>query len=172
MNETENRNAIPGEQTPVAGLAGLRRDFAPQRDLWPGIEARVRARRSRRSQTLWRAAAGFAAVALVGTGVLFERNRAPQDVAVAPPLRAPAEFVAATRPGHDPAMLLANDHSRHGETRALMRVNLKIVSNAEAQLRKAIETDPDSAYLQSLLASTRQQKHQLQVAMNDNGDVK
>jgi hypothetical protein len=153
---------------PIPGIETLRRDHAPQRDLWPGIESRVRARRARAWRTAWLVAAGFAAVALVGTNAVLNRVHAPLDGQPAP-LRAPAEIAAATLPSRNPAMVQAVVHHWHPETKALVRANLKIVNNAEAQLRKAIETDPDSEYLHSLLAATHQQRKNLkyQLALND-----
>jgi hypothetical protein len=48
-----------------------------------------------------------------------------------------------------------------------VRANLKLVNNAEAQLKRALEQDPDGEYLRSLLASARQQKQDLRVALAD-----
>jgi hypothetical protein len=152
-----------GEESPPPGLAALKQDRAPARDLWPGIESRIRARRSRAlSRPLW-FAVGLAASALLVLGVTVQLgglHSRPE------PLHASAEQVAATGPTRAASLQPAVAHL-HPETRALVKANLKIVSGAEAQIEKALAADPDGEYLKSLLASARQQKQQLHGVLNE-----
>jgi hypothetical protein len=151
-----------GEETAPPGLAGLKQDRAPARDLWPGIESRIQARRTRAlSRPLW-FAVGLAASALLVLGATVELGGLGGRPA---PLHAPIEQAAATAPGRVPTLLPAVAHL-HPETRALVKANLKIVSGAEAQIEKALAADPDGEYLKSLLASARQQKQQLHGVLN------
>lgn len=151
------------------GLSMLRRDQAPRRDLWPSIESRLHAPKRARGWPTWAAAAGAAAVATAVTLAVSDRLHSPTLRHA--PLRAPAEVVAATLPAHgagsNGALQAVVSHPLHAETRALLRANLKIVDNAESELKRAINTDPDAAYLRSLLASTQQQKQELRVVLAD-----
>jgi hypothetical protein len=179
MNKTPSMNNEPGvdrECAPPAGIESLRAPRAPQRDLWPGIEARIQAqiaqgeRRRAWQQPVWlAAAAGFAAVTVFTTAVLTQHPRQSLTTTVAS-LQAPPEVVAATRSSQNSALVPVVTHQIHPETRALMKANLKLVNSAEVQVRKAMQSDPDAAYLQSLLATAHQQKQQLQVALEDQED--
>ncbi|MBL6750008.1 MAG: hypothetical protein ISP90_05765 [Nevskia sp.] len=154
------------EAAPVPGLAGLRKPRAPSQDLWPGIEARIRARRARVWPARLAALGAMAAGVLLTLGISLERGGwqpvpAPQPLASARPAPGPLQGAP-----HDPALLPAVAHL-HPETRALVKANLKIVDSAETQLRRALNADPDAEYLKSLLASTRQQKQELHLVLAD-----
>ncbi len=177
MNPSFDMNQTPepgrdGDDAPHPDIELLRAPRPPQRDLWPEIEARLapRTRRRRWQQPMWLAAAGFAGVALVTATILSQRPHRPVGTEVAT-LHAPPEVLAATLPTQDasiqPAAIV---RPIQPESRALVRVNLKLVKHAESQLRKAMQSDPDDAYLKSLLATAHQQKKSLQVALSDDGD--
>jgi hypothetical protein len=166
MNEFEPRRTTGphpgGEEPPIPGLAGLKQDCAPGRDLWTGIDSRIRAQRVRRRRAPWQAAVGIAASLLVvlsaTIGVQNLRDRHE-------PLHSGSELPlpAVSRDN----LLLPATAKMHPETRALVKANLKIVDGAENQLRRAMAADPDDAYLKSLLSSARQQKEQLRVVLAD-----
>ena len=160
-NSTVDDDAVWAER-----LATLRVDQAPQRALWPGIESRIRARRLRQQRAPWLASAAVAASVLVALSFQVWRSSGPQPLHGAP-LRASAEVVAAMQEAPDPALQQASVRSLAPETRALIRANLKIVNTAETQLRRALDADPDAAYLENLLNSTRQQKQDLRVVLAD-----
>ena len=159
MNEFDPRRDADGAEAPVPGLVSLKRDMAPQRDLWPGIG-------SRRMRAPWFAAVGIAASLLLvlsaSVGIQSLRGSRPE------PLHAPASLatLGTGRDVHD-AALLPTTSKLHPETRALVKANLKIVDGAENQLKRAIAADPESAYLKSLLESAHQQKEQLHVVLAD-----
>ncbi len=138
-------------------LAALRKEHLPAHDLWPGIEAAIHARRARAwRMPLWGGAALAASLVMVlGLSVLHgERRGKPLQ---APPAVAAAQLAEA----HAAAIRDVVNRPLHGETRALVRANLKIVNNAEEQLKRALAEDPDGEYLKSLLASARSQQTQL-----------
>lgn len=141
-----------GEEPAPSGLASLRRDFPPQRDLWPGVQTRLNARDLRRRRGSLLAGAGLAAALLLGLSTaLWLRTIRPT------PLPATAQF----------AELERSQAKLHPETRALVKVNLKIVDDAQAQVQRALKADPDAAYLKSLLATTQRQKQELRVMLAD-----
>ncbi|MDB5987076.1 MAG: hypothetical protein JWR16_2129 [Nevskia sp.] len=153
-----NENRIDQTIEAPQGLAALRSECLPQTDLWPGIESAIRARRARAwRMPLWAGAALAASLVMVlGLSVLHGERRGGK------PLQAPAAIAAAQlAEAHDAALRAVVNRPLHSETRALVRANLKIVNNAEEQLKRALAEDPDGEYLKSLLASARNQQIQL-----------
>ena len=178
MNKLSDLNepAVPdsdGTGEPRPEIRALRAPRAPQHDLWPGIEARLAPRQRRGGrwqQPVWLAAAGVAGVSLL-TAVMLSQRPHRSLGGEAASLHAPAEVVAATLPTQAASIqAVAIVRPVHTESRALIRANLKLVNNAEVQVRKAMQSDPDAAYLQSLLATAHQQKKSLQVALSDDGE--
>lgn len=158
MKDLDYNTPIESTIEPVAGIAALRSDCLPQTDLWPGIENAIRARRARAwRMPLWAGAALAASLLLVlSLSALHGERRASR------PLQAPSSVAAAqSSDTHDAALLAVVNRPLHPETRALVRANLKIVNNAEAQLKRALAEDPDGEYLKSLLASAHSQQTQL-----------
>jgi hypothetical protein len=137
------------DEGPVPGLSGLRLDREPERDLWPGIAARLPARRP-----VWIARVSYAAAAVLVMGVSMHLlfNVAPQRGGpVATPLAAATVAMAPAR---------APLHVQNGN-RALVQANLKIVDDAEKQLEQALRHAPDSEPLKRLLDATREQRRGL-----------
>ncbi len=151
-----------GEESPIPGLSGLKRDQTPQRDLWVGIDSRISAQRIRRQRAPWQAAVGIAASALLVLSAVVgvQSLRQPAEPLVSPP------GVGLPIASKDMPLLPATARL-HPETRALVKANLKIVDSAENQLKRALAADPDGAYLKSLLDTARQQKEQLHVVLAD-----
>lgn len=159
MNEFERG----GEESPIPGLSGLKRDIAPERDLWVGIDSRIGAQRLRRQRAPWQAAVGIAASALlVLSATIGVQNFGAQHK----PLSSKDSDMPLAAASRDD-MLLPATARLHPETRALVKANLKIVDSAESQLKRAIAADPDDAYLRSLLTTARQQKEQLHIVLAD-----
>jgi hypothetical protein len=120
----------------IEGLERLARSRAPERDLWPGIAARLKTRRRSRYGL-----AQFALAASLVAGLA-------------------AVFTLSLHPGAGPGaadevMPLSHD------TRAIVEANLSIVRQTERQIRQALEQDPDSTTLRSLLASTENRQRAL-----------
>ena len=137
MNENREHEA------PVSGLRGLRQDVLPQRDLWPGIQSRLKPVPSkvegpRRHWAPWVSTA--LAASLVFGLALNVRQVTPVAEQVAQPVA---------------ALSLA------GHERALVKANLKIVNDAEKQLLDALKQHPDSRSLKRLLDSNQRQRREL-----------
>jgi hypothetical protein len=150
-----------GEELPIPGLGALRKSAAPGRDLWPGIDSRIRAQRIRKQRAPWMAAVGLAAstVLVLTASIGLQSLRGSHDA----PLKAPPRLPVVAASDN----LLPATNRMHPETRALVKANLKIVDSAENQIRRALAADPDGAYLKSLLSATRQQQDELHVVLAD-----
>jgi hypothetical protein len=132
----ENEDRIEG---PVEGLDRLTRARTPQRDLWPGIHARLAARRRSRYGLVQFA---LAASLVAGLAAVFSLNLQRQAD--------PAGAVEmAALPKHD------------ASSRAIVEAHLSMVRQAERQVRQALEQNPDSPTLRSLLASTENRQRAL-----------
>jgi hypothetical protein len=129
-------------EAPIEGLNRLARARAPERDLWPGISARLKRRRSRYGLVQFALAASLVA----GLGAVFTATLREAGIA-------PDAAAGAFEPR---AALQQGDHSR-----AIVEANLALVRQAERQLRRALEQNPDSPTLHSLLASTEQRQRSL-----------
>ena len=123
-------------------LERLPRRRSPERDLWPGIEARLAPRRSRYALLQLALAASLVA----GLASVFTLGL--RDVA-APAGTATTAFA--------PQL---NDHSR-----AIVEANLSIVEQAERQLKQALRQHPDSDSLRSLLESTKHRARDLRALL-------
>lgn len=145
MND-DRRLSMEDEPGPVPGLSSLSTHASPERDLWPGIAARITARRHR-SRTLYLAAA---ACTLMTFSAMLSLRVSETPAPAHAPLVAPTEFAAMTLPRAD---LRTN--------RALVKANLRLTQSAEGELRKALRQSPNDPSLQRLLESTRAQKHEL-----------
>jgi hypothetical protein len=131
-DDTDRINTNDGRAERVRGLERLPRRRAPERDLWPGIEARLKPRRSHYPVMQYALAASLVAgLAAVFATSLREAAIAPVEVAAAAPPQ------------------LTDD------SRAIVEANLSMVRTAERQLRQALRQDPDSTALRSLLASAQ-----------------
>jgi hypothetical protein len=128
MNEDHDR---------IEGLERLARSRAPERDLWPGIAARLQPRRRRSRYAM--AQFALAASLVAGLAAVFSLSLTP---GVAPVVG-------------DEAAPLSHD------TRAIVEANLSIVRQTERQIRDALEQDPTSPTLRSLLASTENRQRAL-----------
>lgn len=126
-------------EAPVDGLQRLARSRAPGRDLWPGIQARLAPRRRRAPYALVQFA--LAASLVAGLASLFTVSLGPLGTSPG------ASGVAAMPLSHD--------------SRAIVEANLSIVRHAERQLRRALEDNPDSPALRSLLASAENRQRAL-----------
>jgi hypothetical protein len=135
----------------IEGLERLARTRAPQRDLWPGIQSRLRPRRSRYALGQLALAASLVA----GLAVTF--TLALRDVGRGLPTYDAASIDPVGRQSFAAADLT-------DDSRAIVKANLNMVRQAERQLRKALREDPDSPTLRSLLASTETRQREL-VAM-------
>lgn len=148
---------------------------APERDLWPGIEHRIRAiRPARRTITLSLPQLAAAAVLLVAlSGGLIWTLRGPARVAETardgspvsgtehPSARVPVSLADQT---YDRAVadLQRTLDERRGRldpnTIEIVEKNLRVIDGAIAQAQRALAADPSNVYLNGHLADARRRK--------------
>ncbi len=173
MNDERNNNAQDddgqNEATDRRLIEAARRletDIAPDRDLWPGVEAAIRAPRQKRRYPAMFAQAA-AVVLLVGassglTYLMMKDDTRPVTV-VAPELL--FDQVAfgdgySLGPGfRDARGSVASNLEQELERlpakdRAEVEQNLALIRTAIAEINAALEEDPDNALLQELLLKT------------------
>jgi anti-sigma factor RsiW len=164
----------------LAQAAALPRELAPARDLWPDIEKRLGRRTAlsfsgaRGVRRAWLAGALAAAAALVvASGLALRGGGVPAlpGASTGPggvPSRAglstePAQVLEAEREYAQAAsvLLAALDARRERfspETLVAVERDLRVIDQALADIRVALEKDPGSGALNHLLASTHQRK--------------
>ena len=167
----------------VKSLAELPAAIEPPRDLWPGIEARLKAQTpvagtgsarapTRLGQLRWLAAAAM--VASVAVGVWIGRDLVPLSTPAAsvaqlsapeatPPQQAgavDAAFVNDPRYARQRAELLQSLQARLDAmpqpARAKVTASLAAIETAKKDLESALGKDPSNALLQELLINTYQ----------------
>ncbi len=152
VNNAHDVNTASDDRERSDALRGLSLARAPERDLWPQIEARLAPRRRRRA-TAWPWLGALAASGLVAAVLLHTWTPMPSQpessVAVA---AGAAGAVGGALPERRRVM---------PQQEALLKANLAIVKDAESQLRHALEQDPDSAALRRLLDSMAQRRSDL-----------
>lgn len=137
----------------------LPRQREPRHDLWPGIEARLPARR-----THWRIPAAAAAVLVAGLAVSVWFNPGLQTPVQQPPAEPVSNLVAAAQMEREYRDALLDVVRRNGSlqltgaSRDLMETELMQIAQAQSQIRQALRLQPDAEYLVSLLRGTHAQR--------------
>ncbi|HEX5313569.1 MAG TPA: hypothetical protein VFX38_01485 [Gammaproteobacteria bacterium] len=144
---------IPNE-TLRAALAALPRELAPERDLWPDIEARIAPRRHFAKP--WLAAAALAVVLVTGSiaaAIFGPRTPAPTQSVAANPLRAPSGFDAAQQRLRATTIAASIRESTQldPKTQTVLLDNLGLIETSLANIQQALARNPGNASLQSLL---------------------
>ena len=156
MSELEYRRA----------LKAMSREIEPGRDLWPAIEARLRAQSlPLRRRPRWLApalVAGIAAAALATVSRLLPVAEQPLDLAAtqAWSLRE-ADLIKADL---DAALVSAGAPEVAEYTRApglALSASLKELDSAQAELDQALRLNPDSTFLLDRMRRVQQQKARL-----------
>jgi hypothetical protein len=174
------RAALDEIHTLLAQAASLPSAIEPSRDLWEGIESRIRtgspqtapAPPSRRQIVPhWAAvAAVFLAVVAGGSWFLLRRPAESPTSSVRPAISPPSVQSAGLREieaGYAPARgdLLRLIQERKGlltpETRAVIDENLALVDQALRNIRGALEKDPSNKVLMDLLRNTYRQEQEM-----------
>jgi hypothetical protein len=166
-------NGSDRHEGPEQRLARLPMDVPPGRDLWPDIEARIKAEgrggvtptTARRRGWLPLAAASLAAAAVALGSLYLGQRSGPMDHSpVAVNGSSPAPF----GPGHD--LGARHQAARAGlteglerrlaalppETRATVEQNLDTIRRAAAEINAALGDDPANLFLQHQLLSVYQ----------------
>jgi hypothetical protein len=158
------------------GAAALPRELVPERELWPGIAARLRPslqsfpRRSPRPLTLLAAAAVLIALS---SAITWRIARAPGAPVAVTSTSAPAFRLAAFKPAPDlleaereyasaTSELLAAIEARRDsfapETLDTVEQSLRAIDDALKNLREALRGDPGNDELTLLLTATHKRK--------------
>jgi len=148
-----------------AELAKLPRAVEPAHDLWPGIAARIAARRMEK-RNRWSYLGAVAAIVTVAVSVtwmtLGQREQQTQSPAI-----------ATTVPGYRPspadnaqpqtlfAAQLASDSQLPPKVRAALLTNLRLLHASIQRTEAALKKYPDDVNLQALLINLYQQQAQL-----------
>lgn len=186
----------PPEDKLLAKAAELPKEIAPDRDLWPGIAARLgeapQAARGRGFRWPMALAAGFAVAAvsaLLTWGVVREQGatgpvtagtESPAVVAAVP---APTDIVPVSygpNSGLSATELAARDQlvarfresftTLKPETRVAIVKNLAIMQAAANEIDAALARDPASGMLKGMLVGTYKQELQLYSTVVTSGD--
>jgi hypothetical protein len=183
------------DEPKVTSLGELPAAIAPPRDLWPAIEARLKATpaaaaapplRSRVAQLRWLAAAAM--VASVAVGVWIGRDVlpggspgvAPGSIASAPAVPSAqgaavdAAYVSDPRYRHERAELMKTVQARldamPAPARAKVAASLAAIESAKKDLESALGKDPSNALLQELLINTYQDEMRVLTDVHEAGD--
>ena len=156
------------EERFMADAAKLATEIAPERDLWPDIEAEI-TRPVPRAGVPWYAQAA-AVVALVGASsfITYTLTKAPDPAGqIVPPITASTTFDTEFASFGQEIMLPASfEAERIGlaaeldialddlspEVRAEVEENLAVIRNAVDEISAALESEPNNALLQEMLA--------------------
>jgi hypothetical protein len=164
------------EDDVLAQAIGQWRDELPQRDLWPGVAARLDTRRKQFTFTLSQLAVAASLLVAVASGVTWLATNRPaitggqrQEVIqafgqpddqtsgqIVPANFADAQFNAAVE---DLERILREDRGRlDPRTVLILERNLKAIDSAINEARMALESDPANQFLNSHLADARRRK--------------
>jgi predicted anti-sigma-YlaC factor YlaD len=169
--------ACRGELQEIRGLLeqvrGLPDEIEPERDLWPGIAARLESRRPARRSTIvsWPQALGAAAALLMAVavviGLVVAPGEAPLDVVEAPP-SAPTTVASAALDGGQAevdsvrarlhAVFLERREQLSPETAAVVNGSLKVLEASIQGLKSAVDANPDNPRLVRMLADAYQRE--------------
>lgn len=123
-------------------LRGARREITPDRDLWPGIEGRLRRRGSWVKRRGW--AIGFATAAGVVLALWTFRPRPPVPPTVAEDAQVQLWLTQTTGP--------------HAATAKSLARHLEIVAQAIAETRTALAETPGDPALQEFLQNLERRR--------------
>jgi hypothetical protein len=154
-------------------LQALPRAIEPPQDLWPAIQGAIRPARRQR----WPLALA-ASVAVTITGSLYawhmlRAGRVGPTVSVPTPITS-VSFASPQQPAYlrAHAQLERLFHERlqllRPDTRAKVEANLKIIHDADDNIRRALQNDPASPLLLELLENTQQQEINLYMSVVEN----
>lgn len=161
----------PGDESLDQQLLALPRAIEPPQDLWPAIQARIQpARRPR-----WPLAMA-ASVAVAVTGSLYAWRLLHAGRVAPPNARVSASVSSVTfAPPQQPEYLRAQAELERlfqerlqllrPDTRAKIEANLRIIRDADDNIRRALEADPASPMLLELLENNQQQEINLYLSI-------
>lgn len=150
----ETRTDELRDETLRNAVASLPREITPERDLWPGIAARIAPRHRWQPWPAAAAAIGLAAAGAIAIALSMHRPQTPATLATQPATTQPGPPAAVSSPNERARMVAATirrstDQDPH--TQAVLLENLDLVETSIASIQKALNEDPDNPGLQPLL---------------------
>ena len=150
----------------MADAGRLRKAVAPERDLWPDIEAAIRAPRERRGMPWYAQAA--AVLLLVGGSSAVTYIVTKQGADVSPVATNGGLVLESASWGGEYELSVDYKAARRSlqeqlddelarmspEARADVEQNLQVIRDAIAEINTALEAEPDNVHLQGLLLRT------------------
>lgn len=171
------REELDGLRALRAATDELPAEVEPERDLWPGIESRIREPRRTLLRGPWSSASwvGLAAAAVLIAAVTIQLVRPgveiePQSIESATTMTEPLSEYALvsdevrSRNGlmqvrEDLLVSIAERHdSLDPETREMVARNLAVIDQAITEIQRALAEDPNNRGLEFLLAATYQRE--------------
>lgn len=143
------------DETLRKAVESLPREVTPERDLWPGIAARIAPRRHRLLP--WSVAAGFACLVAIGAilaALSLRGPQAPTILAGRQPATRPRPVAAAPSPDERTRMVAATivrSTRQDPHTQAVLLKNLDVVETSITLIQQALNEDPGNPGLQPLL---------------------
>lgn len=145
--------------------AKLATEVAPERDLWPDIENRLERPGHRRSMP-WYAQAAAVLLLVGGSSYITWILATASDAELSPVVTSAAFDAEFTSFGEELRLAPSFDSARNGlatdldmvlddlspEARVEVEENLAVIRNAVADIKLALEREPDSEHLQRMLA--------------------
>lgn len=147
----------PARESLDEQLAKLSRDVVPPRNLWPGIAREIK---QPPRAAPWVAFAAAATVICFASGLAWMVLRGRPVSIAAPPPDYAAVFAEPKDSGYVSARSELEQTFRERlalldiDTRAKIEANLAMIQEARDDIRKALETQPQSAVLEQLLESS------------------
>ena len=157
------------DDKPIKAVERLPREITPDRDLWPGIAARID-RKQRAKRPLWAYGLAASLFVVVGAGGLWFSlaKRAPEAVTVPGTQLADASPDPQSQYFAQRAALAENTVQSAPNlapaTREVILKNLRIIEGSMQQIQGALEKDPNNPRLRSLLYDRYQTEAQLLAA--------
>ncbi len=148
-----------------SGLKRLPRDVQPGRDLWPGIESRLKSRRA--VQPLWAYSLAASLLMAVAAGGLWigthQKAGTPQEIVATGPASGLTDAYFAQRAAYaEQSVQTATDLAP--ATRAVILRNLRIIEGSMRDMQGALDKDPNNPRLRALLFDLYQNEARLLAA--------
>ena len=149
-----------------SAIKQLPREVQPDRDLWPGIEARLKARRA--TQPLWTYSLAASLLLAVATGALWiglgaHKAGTPQEIVATGPTNSATDAYFAQRAAYAEQSVQTATNLAPA-TRAVILKNLRIIEGSMQDMRAALDKDPNNPRLRALLFDLYQNEARLLAA--------
>lgn len=157
--------STPSEDKLDQALARLPHAIEPEHDLWPGIAARLRPRRSQVwPRTVWSYAGAVAAVVVVAISITWITFGGQPPLSQNPVIATTVpvtHLTANENPRTAFTAQLASDHGLPPKARHALLENLRLLDDSIRRTQLELKKYPDDVNLQALLFNLYQQEARL-----------